>query len=96
MNNTFNFDLDKVNCMEQVAHVFGALVVATVKLKDIGIPNDDILPMLRSLLGVDIEPTPEHAKDIPIILDMVKLYATHQNKDMKTAIDELLAAGKKK
>ena len=96
MDNAFNFDLDKVNCMEQVANAFGALVVATIKLKDMDVPNDDILPMLRLLLGVDIEPTAEHAKDIPIILDMIKLYATHQNKDMKTAIDELLAAGKKK
>ena len=96
MNNTFNFDLDKVNCMEQVAHVFGALVIATVKLKDMGIPNDDILPILRSLLGVDIEPTSEHAKIIPNILDMVGAYSKLQNKDMKTAIDEILSVGRKK
>ena len=96
MNNTFNFDLDKVNCMEQVANVFGALVVATIKLKDMDIPNDDILPILRSLLGVDIEPTSEHIKDIPNILDMVKVYATFQHKDINTAIEELLAIGRKK
>lgn len=96
MNNTFNFDLDKVNCMEQVANAFGALVVATIKLKDMDIPNDDILPILRSLLGADIEPTPEHAKDIPDVLDAVRIYARFQHKDMKTAIDELIAAGRKK
>ena len=96
MNNTFNFDLDKVNCIKQVANAFGAVVVATIKLKDMNVPNDDILPTLRSLLGVDIEPTAEHTKDIPTILGMVELYAKLENKDIKTAIDELLAVGRKK
>ena len=95
MDNTFNFDLDKVNCTEQIANAFGAIVVATIKLKDMDIPNDDILPILRSLLGVDIEPKPEHAKIIPDILNIVRAYASLQNKDMRTTINDILAEGKK-
>lgn len=88
MSNTFSFDLDKINSTEHVANALGAVAYATMKLKDLDVPNEDILPILNSLMGVDIEPRPEHEKMITSILTMVEAYAKVQDKNIKdTMID---------
>ena len=89
MSNTFSFDLDKINPTEHVANALGAVAYATMKLKDLDVPNEDILPILNSLMGVDIEPKPEHEKMITSILTMVEAYAKVQDKNIKDTIDDI-------
>ena len=92
MSNTFSFDLDKVNCTEPMANALGAMVYATMKLKDLDVPNEDILPVLRSLMGIDIEPKPEHEKMLNSIFTMVNAYAKVQDKNIKDTIDDICSS----
>lgn len=95
MDNIFDFDLDKVNCTEQVATILGFISYTTMVLKDMDVPNDEIFPILRVLFSADIELTDEHKKLIPDILNVVKAYSSLQNKDIASTIKEILAKNKK-
>lgn len=89
MSNAFSFDLDKLNCAEPMANALGTVAYATMKLKDLNVPNEDILPVLRTLMGIDIEPRPEHEKMLNSIFTMVDAYAKVQDKNIKDTIDDI-------
>lgn len=89
MNNPISFDLDKMNSAEPMANALGAIAYATMKLKDLGVPNEDILPTLTTLMGVDIEPRPEHEKMMSSIFTMVDAYAKVQDKSIKDTMDDI-------
>lgn len=91
MDNVFDFDLDKVNCTEQIATILGLISYTTMVLKDMDIPNDEILPILRAFFGADIELTDEHEKIIPDVLKVIKAYSSLQDKSIITTIKEILA-----
>ena len=91
MDNVFNFDLDKVNCTEQIATILGLISYTTMVLKDMGIPNDEIFPILRAFFGADIELKDEHEKIIPDVLKVIKAYSSLQDKSIVTTIKEILA-----
>lgn len=95
MDNIFDFDLDKVNCTEQIATILGLISYTTMVLKDMDIPNDEIFPILRALFGADIELTDEHKKLLPDILKVVKAYSSLQDKSIVTTIKEILEKNKK-
>lgn len=91
MDNVFDFDLDKVNCTEQIATILGLISYTTMVLKDMDIPNDEIFPILRALFGADIELTDEHKELLPDILKVIKAYSSLQDKSIVTTIKEILA-----
>lgn len=91
MDNVFDFDLDKVNCTEQIATILGLISYTTMVLKDMDIPNDEIFPILRALFSADIELTDEHEKIIPDVLKVIKAYSSLQDKSIVTTIKEILA-----
>lgn len=95
MDNVFNFDLNKVNCTEQIATILGLISYTTMVLKDMDIPNDEIFPILRAFFDADIELTDEHKKLIPDILKVVRAYSSLQDKSIVTTIKEILAKNNK-
>lgn len=95
MDNPINFDIDKLNKMEEVAHCLGAVVLTTLELKKIDVPDDEVIPAVTALLGIDIEIKPEHKEMIPSIITMLGAYSKITNAKISDTIEMVLQLGKK-